>query len=148
MCNCFLNAQTRKINTHKKCETTPPPPCFLWRYSRKKSPPTTDLNTSPQRNNPMKRGEIAITTIILIALGLIVLTLLASLLVGSFQRGSDTIDACQETYGGNCERSTTQCIGQGGRVVGGTNCEANQVTSANNRDFISFGSGGEVCCVS
>lgn len=95
----------------------------------------------------MRRGEIAISVIILIALGLLVLTILAAMLVTSGERARETTGACEDTYGGVCTTKTA-CINTGGRIVGGVTCNKELSTEYESGWVIEqFPSGGAACCV-
>lgn len=97
----------------------------------------------------MKKGEIGITVIIIIALGLIVLTILSVLLVASFSDVEQTRTACEDTYGGACMPHSS-CIDSGGRVVAPGTCgDEVQTTSYGGSSWntISFNLRGDVCCI-
>ena len=95
----------------------------------------------------MKKGEIAISVIIIVALGLIVLITLAVLLVGSTGEVREVTDACENTYGGHCT-DRRSCIDSGGRVVGTVSCQTEFTQQYNNRwEIQSYPLGGGVCCV-
>lgn len=95
----------------------------------------------------MRRGEIAIGVVIVIALGLIVLISLATLLINSTDRARETTNACADTYGGSC-MTKQNCQANDGRVIGGISCNADFSKEYNNDwGIYSYPSGGGVCCV-
>ncbi len=96
----------------------------------------------------MRRGEIAISVVIVIALGLLALISLATLLVSSGDQARQTTTACEDTYGGTCT-TRTACIDQmNGRVVGAAGCNEHYTTNYGTEWRIQeFPTGGGVCCV-
>ncbi|MFT4250656.1 MAG: hypothetical protein ACMXYD_04820 [Candidatus Woesearchaeota archaeon] len=95
----------------------------------------------------MKKGEIAISVIILVALGLLVLITLAVMLVSSAGDARTVTDACEDTYGGFCTDRRT-CLAEGGRIVGTVSCQTEFSQQYENRwEIQSFPIGGGVCCV-
>lgn len=99
-----------------------------------------------RKQKQMKRGEIAISVVIIIALGLIVLITLATLLVGSGERVQNVTSACEDTYGGTCT-TRTACLADGGRIVGGVTCSEEYTTEYDSTWTVEqFPDGGGVCC--
>jgi hypothetical protein len=95
----------------------------------------------------MKKGEIAISVIIVIALGLIVLITLAVMLVSSTGDAQRVTDACEDTYGGTC-MAKSRCTSSGGGIIGGVSCSADLTNEFDNGWAVeSFPIGGGACCV-
>lgn len=95
----------------------------------------------------MRKGEIAISVIIVIALGLLVLITMAILLGDAFRRVDDQTSSCQDTYRGVCT-TRADCVSQGGQVVGGVSCGGDLTTNYDGGwQAISFPAGGATCCV-
>ncbi len=97
----------------------------------------------------MKKAEIAIGVVIVIALGLLVLISLAVLLVSQVNQAEDGLSQCTDTYGGVCTLRTS-CIEGGGRVMGLGSCTMEQTTeriSGTNWAGLNFALGGSACCV-
>lgn len=94
----------------------------------------------------MRRGEIAISVVIVIALGLIVLMVLGVVLSGQFRNLTQTVDNCQEQWQGTC-MSPSSCQAQNGRQVN-ADCGASTRQEASDDWLIeTFPQGGTVCCV-
>lgn len=94
----------------------------------------------------MKRGEIAISVVIVIALGLIVLITLAIALNQGFTDLEETTGSC-DTLEGTC-MTASACQGAGGKVVSSNACTAEFTRNYENTWRVeSYPVGGGVCCV-
>ncbi len=95
----------------------------------------------------MKRGVIAINVVVIVALGLLVLIILATMLVQKTTTARNTFSACQETYKGTC-MPKTECDVRGGGVISDVDCAQGSASSSDEGwVLVSFPKGGTVCCV-
>lgn len=94
-----------------------------------------------------RRGEIAISVVVVIALGLLVLVMLAVLLNQGFRRAETATSSCQDTYSGAC-MAESDCRAAEGRVVSRAGCEGATTYEYESERYVwSFPQGGTVCCV-
>lgn len=95
----------------------------------------------------MRKGEIAISVVVIIALSLIVLISLAVMLVEQFGRANTTLGDCQNLHGGTCTLQSA-CQASEGKIITGVNCAASTMQKTESgRQLISFPPGGTICCV-
>ena len=91
----------------------------------------------------MRKGEIAISVIIVIALGLLVLITMAILLGDAFRKVDDATNSCQR---GVC-MTRAACIAEGGIMEGGS-CDEDLTTNYDGGwQATTFPAGGATCCV-
>lgn len=94
----------------------------------------------------MRRGEIAITTVIVVALGLLVLTILAITLTSSTRNLDQNVNDCKKIYDGSC-MAESQCEMMQGKTVSGVRCDDTTTYKYTHTVIESFPEGGTVCCV-
>jgi len=94
----------------------------------------------------MRKGEIGIGVIVVIALGLMVLIILAIMFGQTAIRAEEQTNSCQDTYRGVCT-TRSACIQQGGQVVSGISCTQELTTEySGGWQALTFPSGGATCC--